>query len=140
MTSEGVSFNRLMRIRGYTRYEVTQSNDGRMDDTLVVGDPLCSIDESNMSTILTVTSFKSSSNKETKWIQADQLPEITVVGRQLKLEDEGDKYVWDGSSYSSSVKQYSGKSCTPIAPEINTDVGDQVFVFDKQLMLDIEKE
>ena len=46
-------------------------------------------------------------------------------------------YVWDGRSYAQSDKLYNGKSCTCIAPEVITGVDDQLFGFDKQLMLDI---
>ena len=65
-----------------------------MSDTLVVGDPLCSLQEKNLSMILTVISFKLSSGKETKWIEAEKLRDVTVKGC-----DQDGKYIWDGSSY-----------------------------------------
>ena len=41
------------------------------------------------------------------------------MGKTIKLLDNGDSYIWDGSGYSSEDKVYDGKFCMPIAPDID---------------------
>ena len=50
LSSEGVSTDCLKHVRGYSKFEADVSA-GNLSETLVVGDPICSLNEKNISII-----------------------------------------------------------------------------------------
>ena len=54
----------------------------------------------------------------------------------LKIEDIGDSYIWKGDFIGESFRS-SGNDCFAIQPELKEVDGRMSFVFDKQLILDL---
>ena len=80
LSTECVSGDRLKRVQGFSNVEPNSvTGKGSLAETFVVGDPLWTLGDQNLSSIIIITSLICDA-KEQRWIPAEKLKDSTIRG------------------------------------------------------------
>lgn len=135
-SSNPMSKDRLRRVQGMTKLERNQDDDLRVEDIIMIGDPIL-MRRNGKLTVAKVSNLVVAGRK-TKCVKVDQLnsQNVAVEAQQLKVTESSTHYKWTGELL--SQEKLRGKDCFAIKPDIvEEEDGNLTFAFDKQLILDM---